>query len=37
MPYDAYKYYLNADKTAERLFGKADFANDDYMYKTVTK
>ena len=31
------KYYLNADKTAERLFGKADFANNDYMYKTVKK
>ena len=31
------KYYKNADKTAERLFGKADFAVSDYMYKTVTK
>ena len=31
------KYYLNADETAERLFGKADFANNDYMYKTVKK
>ena len=31
------KYYLNADKTAERLFGKADFANNDYMYKTDKK
>ena len=28
---------MNADKTAERLFGKADFANNDYMYKTVKK
>ena len=33
----ANKYYKNADKTAERLFGKADFAVSDYMYKTVTK
>ena len=31
------KYYLNADKTSERLFGKKDFANKDFMYKTVTK
>ena len=31
------KYHLNADETAERLFGKADFANNDYMYKTVKK
>tara|TARA_R100000781_G_scaffold927_2_gene1576 strand:- start:1678 stop:2475 length:798 start_codon:yes stop_codon:yes gene_type:complete len=31
------KYYKNADKTAERLFGKADFTVSDYMYKTVTK
>ena len=33
----AEKYYKNADKTAERLFGKADFTVTDYMYKTVTK
>ena len=33
----AHKYYKNPDKTAERLFGKADFATNDYMYKTVTK
>ena len=33
----AEKYYKNADKTAERLFGKADFTVSDYMYKTVTK
>ena len=31
------KYYKNADKTAERLFGKADFQVSDFMYKTVTK
>ena len=31
------KYYLSADKTSERLFGKKDFANKDFMYKTVTK
>ena len=31
------KYYKNADLTAERLFGKADFTVTDYMYKTVTK
>ena len=31
------KYYKNVDKTCERLFGKADFTNHDYMYKTVTK
>ena len=31
------KYYKNVDKTSERLFGKADVANHDYMYKTVTK
>ena len=31
------KYYKNADKTAERLFGKSDFTVSDYMYKTVTK
>ena len=33
----AEKYFKNADKTAERLFGKADFTVTDYMYKTVTK
>ena len=33
----AEKYYKNVDKTCERLFGKADFINHDYMYKTVTK
>ena len=33
----AEKYYKNADKTAERLFGKSDFTVTDYMYKTVTK
>ncbi len=33
----AEKYYKNADKTAERLFGKADFTVSDHMYKTVTK
>ena len=33
----AEKYQLNPDKTSERLFGKADFATNDYMYKTVTK
>ena len=33
----AEKYHTNPDKTSERLFGKADFATDDYMYKTVTK
>ena len=31
------KYQSNPDKTCERLFGKADIANHDYMYKTVTK
>ncbi len=31
------KYAPGVDKTAERLFGKADFTNYDYMYKTVTK
>ena len=31
------KYYKNVDKTSERIFGKADVANHDYMYKTVTK
>ena len=33
----AEKYQSNPDKTSERLFGKADFATNDYMYKTVTK
>ena len=33
----AEKYYLNADATSERLFGKSDFTNKDFMYKTVTK
>tara|TARA_R100001594_G_scaffold57850_1_gene91789 strand:+ start:343 stop:1173 length:831 start_codon:yes stop_codon:yes gene_type:complete len=33
----AEKYQLNPDKTSERLFGKADFATNDYMYKTATK
>ena len=33
----AEKYHTSPDKTSERLFGKADFATDDYMYKTVTK
>ena len=27
------KYYQNADKTAERLFGKADFVNTEYMLR----
>jgi hypothetical protein len=27
------KYCANADKTAERLFGKADFVNEDYMLR----
>ena len=31
------KYWEGADKTYERLFGKKDFANKDFMYKTVTK
>ena len=33
----AEKYQSNPDKTSERLFGKKDFANKDFMYKTVTK
>ena len=33
----ANKYYKNVDETCERLFGKADFTNHEYMYKTVTK
>ena len=31
------KYWEGADKTSERIFGKKDFANKDFMYKTVTK
>ncbi len=31
------KYWKGADKTSERLFGKKNFANKDFMYKTVTK
>ena len=31
------KYWEAADKTSERLFGKKDFTNKDFMYKTVTK
>lgn len=31
------KYYMNVDKTSERLFGKANFTNDDFMYKVATK
>ena len=31
------KYWEAADKTSERLFGKKNFANKDFMYKTVTK
>ena len=31
------KYWKGADKTSERLFGKKDFTNKDFMYKTVTK
>ena len=31
------KYWEGANKTSERLFGKKDFANKDFMYKTVTK
>ena len=27
------KYYKNADKTAERIFGKADFINPEYMLR----
>ena len=29
------KYVSNVDKTAERLFGKAEFANSDYMYQMM--
>lgn len=28
----AEKYYMNVDKTSERIFGKADITNKDYMY-----
>jgi hypothetical protein len=31
------KYWEGADKTSERLFGKKNFANKDFMYKAVTK
>ena len=31
------KYWEGADKTSERLFGKKNFANKDFLYKTVTK
>ena len=31
------KYWEGADKTSEILFGKKNFANKDFMYKTVTK
>lgn len=31
------KYCSNADKTAERLFGKADFMNTDYMFRLEDK
>ena len=33
----AEKYYLNADATSERLFGKSDFTNKDFMYRAVTQ
>ena len=29
------KYYKGADLTSERIFGKKDIANHDFMYKTV--
>jgi len=29
------KYHMNVDKTAERLFGKADFTNKDHMYEMM--
>lgn len=29
------KYYKNVDKTCERIFGKSDITNIDYMYKVV--
>ena len=31
------KYWEGADITSERIFGKKNFANKDFMYKTVTK
>jgi len=31
------KYRGNVDKTAERLFGKSDFVNKDYMLKLESK
>jgi len=31
------KYCVNVDKTAERLFGKSDFVNKDYMLKLEAK
>ncbi len=31
------KYQLNPDATSERIFGKKDVSNHDYMYKTVMK
>ena len=31
------KYCANVDKTAERLFGKSDFVNTDYMLKLEAK
>ena len=31
------KYWEGADKTSERIFGKKDVTNKDFMYKTVTK
>jgi len=31
------KYITHPDATSERLFGKKDFANKDFMYKAVTK
>ena len=30
------KYWEGADKTSERIFGKKDLTNKDFMYKTVT-
>lgn len=33
----AEKYHGNVDKTSERLFGKADFLNTDYMYQLEAK
>ena len=31
------KYKESADKTSERLFGKKDFTNKDFMYKAVVR